>query len=100
MNVSVFMLDFRNSYLHPQPPSNHSTVWTGALLGKPMQPMERSLLLLPPPRILALSVIVVAAALADPAPAAAFPDKLVPVPAETNSQRLFETSQCSPQNGL
>ena len=47
-----------------------------------------------------MSVIVVAAALADPAPAAASPDELVPVPAETNSQRLFETSQCSPQNGL
>ena len=41
-----------------------------------------------------------AAALADPAAAAASPDELVPVPAETNSQRLFEASQCSLQNGL
>ena len=79
------MLDFRNSYFHPQPPPNHSTTWTGALLGKPMQPMERPLFLLPPPRTLAVSVIVVAAALVDPAPAAAFLDELVPVPADIDS---------------
>ncbi len=47
-----------------------------------------------------MSVIVVAAALANPAPAAASPDELVPVPAETNSQRLSEASQCSLQNNL
>ncbi len=52
------------------------------------------------PETPAVSVIVVAAALADPAPAAASPDELVPVPAEINSQRLFETSQCNLQNGL
>ncbi len=51
-------------------------------------------------RTLAVSVLAVAAALADPAPAAASPDELVPVPAETNSQRLFEVSQYSLQNGL
>ncbi len=38
--------------------------------------------------------------LADPAPAAASPNELVPVPAETNSRRLFEASQCSLRNGL
>ncbi len=79
------MLDLRNPYFHPQPPPNHLTVWTGALLGKPMQPMERPLFLLPPPRTPAVSVIVVAAALADPAPAAAFLYELVPVPAEIDS---------------
>ncbi len=50
-----------------------------------MQSTERPLFLLPPPEIPAVSVIVVAAALADPAPAAASPDELVPVPAEINS---------------
>ncbi len=51
-------------------------------------------------RTLAVSILVVAAALADPVPTAASPDELVPVPAETNSQRLFEASQCSLQNSL
>ncbi len=56
--------------------------------------------LLPPAQTPAASVIVVAAALAHPAPAVASPGERVPVPAETNSQRLFEASQCSLQNGL
>ena len=38
--------------------------------------------LLPPARTPAVSVIVAAVALANPAPAAASPDELVPVPAE------------------
>ncbi len=65
-----------------------------------MQSMERPLFLLPPPETPAVSVIVAAVALANPAPAAASPDELVPVPAETNSQRLFEANQCSLQDGL
>ncbi len=65
-----------------------------------MQSKERTLFFFPPPETPAVSVLVVAAALANPAPAAASPDELVPVPAETNSQRLFEASHCSLQNGL
>ncbi len=65
-----------------------------------MQSTEWPLFVLPPPETPAASVLVVAAALADPAPAAASPDELVPVPAETNSQRLLEASQCSLQSGL
>ncbi len=56
--------------------------------------------LLPPPETPAVSVLVIAAALVHPAPAVASSNELGPVPAETNSQRLFETSQCSLQNGL
>ncbi len=78
------MLDLRNSYFHPQPPPfDHLD------RGPPGQANAAygavSLFLLPPPRTLAVSVIVVAAALADPAPAAAFLDELVPVPAEIDS---------------
>ena len=65
-----------------------------------MQSTERPSFFLRPPEAPAVSVLAVAAALADPAPATASPDELVPVPAETPSQRLFEASQCSLQNGL
>ncbi len=65
-----------------------------------MQSTERPPFFLPPPETPAVSVLAVAAALADPAQAAASPNELVPVPAETNSKRLFEASQCSLQNGL
>ncbi len=64
-----------------------------------MQPAERPLCFLPP-ETPAVSAIVVAAALVNPAPAAASPDELVPVPAETNAQGLFEASQCSLQSDL
>ncbi len=47
-----------------------------------------------------MSVLAAADTLTDPALAAASPDELVLVPAETKSQRLFEASQCSLQNGL
>ncbi len=63
------------------PPPNHSTVWTGsanqteALLGKSMQSTEWPPSLLPPSRTLAVSILV-AAALADPAPVAASPGEL------------------------
>ncbi len=66
-----------------QPPPSHSTVWTGsanqteALLGKSIQSTEWPPSLLPPSRTLRLAVsVLVAAALADPAPVAASPDEL------------------------
>ena len=59
-----------------------STNRTGALRGRPMRSMARPPFFLPPPETPAVSVLAVAAALAGPAPAAASPDELVPVPAE------------------
>ncbi len=89
---------------HLQPPTNHSTIWTGsanqteALLGKSVQSTEWPPSLLPPPRTLAVSVL--AAAALHPAPTVASPDELVSTPAENNLRRLFEASQCSLQNAL
>ncbi len=62
-----------------------------------MQSTEWPSFFLPPPETPAVSILV-AAAPAHPSLAAASPDELVP--AETNSQRLFEANQCSLQNGL
>ncbi len=62
-----------------------------------MQSTEWPPSFLPPPRTLAVSVLV-AAALADPAPAVASPNELVSTPAENNFRGLFEASQCSLQN--
>ncbi len=73
------MLDLRNSYSRPQPPPNHSTVWTGALLDKALQSMERPPPSLPSLETPAVSAVAVAAAPVQLDPAAAPPDELVPV---------------------
>ncbi len=65
-----------------------------------MQSAERPPFFLRPPETPAVSVFAVAAAFANPVLAAASPGELVRVPAETNSQRLFEASQHSLQSGL
>ena len=93
------------SHFHPQPPPNHSTVWTGSAnqteaseanqcslrSGLPPSFLLQELLLCPSLLLLLL---------ADPAPAVASPGELVSTPAENNFRRLFEASQCSLQNGL